>query len=648
MKQALGMVENNLPGEHQPTLFAEEELPHVHSASGRKLSAPGLNGQEPGGKGLRYPYLNEDGQIRPIAVLKFGHSVLQSVDHVSLACNEIYRRLREGYKVVAVVSAIGNETSELLKVSEDLFFDPNSPALPKLLRIGEFRSSALVSLALSNLGVNCHPVDPHEIDLLAHGGPMDADLAGVNLPKMLDLLAKYDVLVVPGFVAHDEEGNLVALGRGGTDLTAIYLANALLAERTILLKDVDGLYDSDPNAEGASANRFLNAGWETAREVGGEVVQEKALDAARRAGRPFEIAACVSARSTLIGALPDEAVPAVRARRLKVALLGLGTVGGGVYRQLLKYPEMFEVVKVLVRDPAKHQEEVADPALLTDDPEAVAHSGAELLVEMMGGVDLAGDLVEAALRRGADVVTANKSLVAQKWSVLAEAAAASGAEIRYSAAVGGGVPMLEALDRARALGPVRKVEAVVNGTCNFVLGRLDQGDSLDDAVALAQEKGFAEADPSADVDGRDAAEKLVIIVRHAFGVELSADAISCQSLRDLSADAVQQARREGKVYKQVSSCEQDDEGLRASVSLVAVDADGYLAGAVAEQNRFQLTTASGAMVSLSGKGAGRWPTTEAVLADLLGVWRQRAEVEVEVDVELAYPAEQLVEERASA
>ena len=627
MKPAFEMADRNQAGNSQPPLFPDAELPHMYFGRAGEVPAAGFDRQGLGGRSLRFPHLNEEGAVQPVAVLKFGHSVLQSVDHVSVACNEIYRRLREGYKVVAVVSAIGNETSELLKISDDLFFEPDSPALPKLLRIGEFRSSALVSLALSNLGVECHAVDPHEIDLLARGGPMDADLAGVDLPKLLDLLTKYEVLVVPGFVAHDHNGNLVALGRGGTDLTAIYLANALLAERMILLKDVDGLYDSDPNEDGASAQRYLRAGWETARAVGGEVVQEKALDVARRAGRPFEIAACVSARSTRIGAFEDQAVPASEPRRLKVALLGLGTVGGGVYRQLLKYPELFELVKVLVRDPARHRDEVSDPGLLTDDPAAIALCGADLVVELMGGVNQASDLVKAALLRGVDVVTANKSLVAREWPALEAASQASGASLRYSAAVGGGLPVLESLDRARSLGQIRKVEAVINGTCNFVLGRLEEGDDLDQAVALAQEKGFAEAEPSADVDGLDAAEKLVIIIRHAFDVALTADTIKCQSLRDLPADAVQQALREGKLYKQVSTCELDDEELRASVSLRALDADDYLAGAVAEQNRIRITMASGAVISLSGKGAGRWPTAESVMADLFEVWRQRADKE---------------------
>ncbi len=127
MKQALELADSNREGNSQPALFPDAELPHMFFGRARANPAPA-----PGGRSLRFPHLNEDGAVQPVAVLKFGHSVLQSVDHVSVACNEIYRRLREGYKVVAVVSAIGNETSELLKISDDLFFEPNSRALPKL------------------------------------------------------------------------------------------------------------------------------------------------------------------------------------------------------------------------------------------------------------------------------------------------------------------------------------------------------------------------------------------------------------------------------------------------------------------------------------------------------------------------------------
>lgn len=568
-------------------------------------------------------------QEQPLAVLKFGHSVLQTTDHISIACNEIYRRLRDGYRVIAVVSAIGDETSELLKAGQDLCEVPDSRILPKLLRIGEFRSSALMSLTLAQLGVNSHAVDPHEIDLLAEGDPLDSDLSRVDLSRLNQLLAKYEVLVVPGFVANNASGHVVALGRGGTDLTAVFLANAMSADRLILFKDVDGVYGTDPNGRGALSKRYACLDWETTERIGRGLVQDKALQAAKKTGRLIEIAACGRARSTLIGSFNQELAASAACRRLRVVLLGLGTVGGGVYDHLDKYSEQFEVVGVLVKDPEKHIQKVRNPDLLSNDPAEIMKCHADLLIELIGGTGLAADLVFEALRGGCDVVTANKTLVANEFPALRKAADKSRSQFYYSAAVGGGVPILEAVDRLNLVSPVRRVEAIVNGTCNFVLGRLGEGDSLAEAVALAQEHGFAEADPSADIDGRDAAEKLAIIARHAFGVPLPLGAIRCQSLRDLPLGAVEEARKDGKVIKQVSICELDGGQIRAQVSLRAIDSDHYLAEAQAEENRAQITLASGFVQSLSGKGAGRWPTAEAIIADVLNIWRLRSDADDE-------------------
>jgi homoserine dehydrogenase len=565
-------------------------------------------------------------QQRPLAVLKFGHSVLQTVDHISIACNEIYRRLREGYSVIAVVSAIGDETSQLLKTGQDLFEKPDSRVLPKLLRIGEFRSSALMSLSLSRLGVNNHAVDPHEIGLLAEGDPLDSGLSGVDVPRLVELLAKHEVLVVPGFVANDPSGQLVALGRGGTDLTAVFLANATSADRLILFKDVDGVYAADPNASSdGRSERYACLDWEATEHHGQGLVQDKALQAAKKAGRKIEIAACARSGATLVGPFSQKFATQAPHSRLRVALLGLGTVGGGVYDHLCKYPDLFEVVRILVKDLEKHRQDVKNPNLLTDDPAELRKCEADLVIELIGGTDLAGDLVRTALRQGRDVVTANKALVANEFRALKKAAEKSGSEIHYSAAVGGGVPILEAVDRLGSISPVRRVEAIVNGTCNFVLGRLSEGDSLEEAVALAQEHGFAESDPLADLDGRDAAEKIAIIVRHAFDIHLPPQAIPRQSLNDLTAGAIEEARQNWKVLKQVCVCELEGDEVRAEVSLRAIDLQHCLANVEAEENGAKITLASGFVQTLSGKGAGRWPTAEAVMADVLHIWRLRSE-----------------------
>jgi homoserine dehydrogenase len=175
---------------------------------------------------------------------------------------------------------------------------------------------------------------------------------------------------------------------------------------------------------------------------------------------------------------------------------------------------------------------------------------------------------------------------------------------------------VEALRRLK--GEVAVVEGVMNGTCNFLLSRLGEGWEFDRALATAQELGFAEADPSGDVDGHDAADKLSILVREAFGVALPPHLIAKESLRDLPGGAAADAKRRGEVLKQVGRCWLDEDGgAKASVRVVALPTDHALARVHNEENRFLVTDAMGNLHQVHGKGAGRWPTATAVLADVL-------------------------------
>src|SRR5207253_3184966 len=169
-------------------------------------------------------------------------------------------------------------------------------------------------------------------------------------------------------------------------------------------------------------------------------------------------------------------------------------------------------------------------------------------------------------------VTANKAAVARHWDSLHAAASRNGGDLRFSGAVGGGSPVLEALRRLD--GKVVSVEGVMNGTCNYLLSRLAEGWAFDDALKRAQELGFAEADPSADVDGHDAADKLSILVREAFGAALLPERIAKASLRDVTPEAVRTAVANGQVLKQVGRCKQLADGsLFAEVAIVALPAD---------------------------------------------------------------------------
>ena len=586
------------------------------------------------------PTIVKDNQPLPsnLAVLKFGGSVLSDAQAVHSAAHEIYRFVRRGEKVIAVVSAIAGETDALMALAKDVGGCENAPGKASLLRLGEIRAAALLALALERVGLDARAVDPAEIDLRAEGSPDDAGLCGLNHDRLAGLLAAHEVLIVPGFSGVLENGQPALLGRGGTDLSAVYLGVALNAKRVRLIKDVDGLYAGDPKTD-PNPRRFGQLNWEDAREICGHSIQDHALEYAQKHDLRLEIAASARAFDTSITPNTASSHAPAQTRKLKVALLGFGTVGEGVYAHLDRHKDLFEVSGILVRDAAKERDSNAPAHLISTDAGEVFATRPDIVVEMIGGVDAADAFIQNAFFGGADVVSANKAVMAANFENLNAGAARAGRALRYSAAVGGGVPMLEALDQAREEGGVASVQGVINGTANFILDRLADGCPFDQAVREAQEKGFAEADPSADLDGDDAAAKLCLMARHGFEMPLRASQISLESLSDLDQASIDAAREEGKVIRQVSEIRRDDKGaLHASVSLQALDKDHYLAAAKGEQNRLVINLQNGQNLSLRGKGAGRWPTAEAVMADLLDIHRLRGQYEENVSVRAPEPA----------
>lgn len=301
---------------------------------------------------------------------------------------------------------------------------------------------------------------------------------------------------------------------------------------------------------------------------------------------------------------------------LRVALLGCGTVGGGVLARLLARPALFRVTGVAVREPGRVRSPAVPRRLLTDDPAALLERDSDVVVELLGGSEPARGLISWALHLGRHVVTANKALLADDLETLNERAGRRGGSLRFSASVGGALPALETVRRAAASGPVRSVAGVLNGTCNFVLDRLAEGSSFAAAVKLARDAGYAEADPTLDLDGSDSAQKLSLLAREAFGEPLPWRGISRRGIDGLDGRAVAEAARRGRRVRLVASCERGPDGLRASVQPLELPPDHPLARPRGAGNALAVELQSGEVLSLEGRGAGRWPTTEAVLADL--------------------------------
>lgn len=556
----------------------------------------------------------------PIQVLKFGSSVLASPEHLANAVHEIYRWWREGKRVVAVVSAIGSTTDRLLAEAKRLSARPDEEATAELLATGEAESVALLKLALAKAGIPASALDAARLGVRTRGPLLDADPVALDVDALHTHLRQRPVLVVPGFVGRHDDGRLSLLGRGGSDLTALFLAARLGAECR-LLKDVPGLFEWDPASEGPAPRRFSTIRFADALELDGAILQKKALAFAQSRGLSFLVGRCAAARQTLVGASttviasdPEPLAP------LRVGLLGLGTVGVGVATHVLRQPERFELIGAVVRDAAKRRAIDLPAGRIYTHPDELLAQKPDVLIDCAGNAEAFALRLIGALEQNIRVITADKALLADSTGNLADWLAGDQPRLRGSASVAGVVPALEAVRRSRP--EVRIIEGVLNGTTNFVLERVAEGCTLEEAVREAQELGFAEADPSADLDGLDAQRKLALLVQAAWGETLRPDHIACTGIRaaaELAARATPHER-----VRLVARAERFANGrIVAEVAPRLLPLDHAMAQAQGEGNAVVIETEEGERVSLAGKGAGRWPTAEAVLADLLDLWRER-------------------------
>jgi homoserine dehydrogenase len=237
-----------------------------------------------------------------LTVVKFGSSVLRREEDLPVVVEEISRWLGSEQYVLVVVSAFGNTTEELFKRARAYGEPTSEEAVAQLVATGEAAAAALLGLALARAGIEAKLLGPEQIRLIAEGAPLDARLCGVNAERIWSAFAQSEVVVVPGFIARTARGSTVLLGRGGSDLTALFLAHQLRASRCRLVKDVDGLYASDPKSViGAHPTRYERLSWEEALNLRGEVVQVKALEFARENRLRFEVGAVGRGKGTLVG-----------------------------------------------------------------------------------------------------------------------------------------------------------------------------------------------------------------------------------------------------------------------------------------------------------------------------------------------------------
>ncbi|HEY7857999.1 MAG TPA: homoserine dehydrogenase [Candidatus Nanopelagicales bacterium] len=321
------------------------------------------------------------------------------------------------------------------------------------------------------------------------------------------------------------------------------------------------------------------------------------------------------------------------ARPLTVALLGCGTVGTQVVRLLresagdlsARAGAPLVLTGVGVRDTTRRRDGVA-PELLSDDLGALASSGADVVVELLGGIEPARTLILAAMAAGSSVVTANKALLASHGAELHAAAQKHEMDLYYEASVAGAIPLLRPLRESLAGDRVRRVLGIVNGTTNFILSKMDE-EGTDYAVALAeaQSLGYAEADPRADVEGEDAAAKAAILAGLAFHTRVTIDDVATEGISGVTAADVAAARDMGFVVKLLAVAEltSDERGVVVRVHPTMVPRSHPLASVRDAFNAVFVEADAAGQVMFYGRGAGGAPTASAVLGDIVAVARNR-------------------------
>lgn len=315
---------------------------------------------------------------------------------------------------------------------------------------------------------------------------------------------------------------------------------------------------------------------------------------------------------------------------INVAILGIGTVGTGAYKIIENQKDEFpyktgskiNISKILVRNKNKKREGINENLITDDWSEIINDDSIKIVIEVMGGIEPAKTYISEALKKGKSVVTANKDLIASYGSELLDLAKENKCDILFEAAVAGGIPIIRPLKQCLAANKIEEVMGIVNGTTNFILSNMtDEGMEFDDALKLAQELGYAEADPTADVEGYDAARKVAIMASIAFNSRVTFDDVYTEGISKISAKDIKYAKELGCDIKLLGVAANTHEGIEVRVHPMLIPSEHPLAGV---KDSFNAVFVKGDAVGdtmFYGKGAGELPTASAIMGDVLDVAR---------------------------
>ena len=309
-------------------------------------------------------------------------------------------------------------------------------------------------------------------------------------------------------------------------------------------------------------------------------------------------------------------------KKIKIGLIGLGTVGSGVFKTLRDFNHV-EIVKIAVKNKNKKRNiEGLDESIITDNPEEIVNdSSIDIVVELIGGLHPAFELITTAISNGKHIVTANKELLAKHGEELFRHAEANNKVILYEAAVAGGIPIIMPIKTILAGNKITKIEAILNGTTNYILTKMDRdGASYEDVLAEAQKLGYAEADPTSDVEGYDSAYKIAILSSISFKKRINIENVYKEGISKIKAQDIKAANDLGYKIKLVANAQLLEDGkIDVRVHPMLVPQDSILAHIDYVKNAIKLEGYPMGSIALSGAGAGEFPTASSVIGDILAI-----------------------------
>lgn len=317
-------------------------------------------------------------------------------------------------------------------------------------------------------------------------------------------------------------------------------------------------------------------------------------------------------------------------KKIRVAILGSGTVGTGVYKIIQNQKEEFphkigselEVAKILVRNINKQREGIPSEILTDKWADIINDDSIGIVIEVMGGIEPAKTYISEALTKGKNVVTANKDLMAEYGHELLEAAAAHNCDLLFEAAVAGGIPIIRPIKQCLAANKITEIMGIINGTTNFILTKMtEEGMEFEDALKLATELGYAEADPTADIEGLDAGRKIAILASIAFNSRVSFSDVYTEGISKITAKDIKYAKELGCVIKLIATAKNTETGIEVRVTPMFIPVSHPLASVNDSFNAVFVHGDALGDAMFYGRGAGELPTASAVMGDVIDVCR---------------------------